>query len=79
MGVDEDLDQNLDLEPHWIAVHAQFKSEFTHLCKVPKSHDWSTSLQVKQQAHMGLVARKPVFGVSDKVSFKPDSSATETR
>ena len=28
--------------------------------------------------NMGLVARKPVFGVSDKVSFKPDSSATET-
>ena len=28
--------------------------------------------------HMGLVARKPVFGVSDKVSFKTVSSATET-
>ena len=28
--------------------------------------------------HMGHVARKPVFGVSDKVSFKPVSSATET-
>ena len=29
---------------------------------------------------MGLVARKPLFGVnvSDKVSFKPVSSATET-
>ena len=27
---------------------------------------------------MGLVARKPVFGVSDKESFKPVSSATET-
>ena len=27
---------------------------------------------------MGLVARKPVFGVSDKASFKPVSSATET-
>ena len=27
---------------------------------------------------MGLVARKPVFQVSDKVSFKPVSSATET-
>ena len=30
-------------------------------------------------SHMGLVARKPVFGVSDKASFKPVSSATETR
>ena len=28
--------------------------------------------------HMGLVTRKPVFGVSNKVSFKPVSSATET-
>ena len=27
---------------------------------------------------MGLVARKPVFGVSNKASFKPVSSATET-
>ena len=27
---------------------------------------------------LGLVARKPVFGVSFKVSFKPVSSATET-
>ena len=28
--------------------------------------------------HLGLVATKPVFGVSDKASFKPVSSATET-
>ena len=27
---------------------------------------------------MGLFARKPVFGVSDKASFDTDSSATET-
>ena len=27
---------------------------------------------------MGLVARKPVFGVSEKASFKPVSSAAET-
>ena len=27
---------------------------------------------------MGLVATKPVFGVSSKASFKPVSSATET-
>ena len=31
-----------------------------------------------EQYEMGLVARKPVFGVSDKASFKPISSATET-
>ena len=28
--------------------------------------------------YMGLNARKPVFRVSDKANFKPDSSATET-
>ena len=28
--------------------------------------------------NMGLVARKPVFGISDKVSFKPVSTATGT-
>ena len=27
---------------------------------------------------LGLVARKPVFWISDKASFKPVSSATET-
>ena len=31
------------------------------------------------QISYGLVARKPVFGVSDKANFKPVSSATETR
>ena len=29
------------------------------------------------EEYLGLVARKPVFGVSDKASFKPVSSATE--
>ena len=28
--------------------------------------------------HMGLAARKPVFGVSDKVRLKSTCSATET-
>ena len=28
--------------------------------------------------HFGLVARKPAFGVSDKASFKPVSSVTQT-
>ena len=28
--------------------------------------------------YLGLVVTKPVFGVSDKASFKPVSSATET-
>ena len=30
------------------------------------------------RSHLGLVARKPVFGVSDKGSFKAISTATET-
>ena len=40
------------------------------------------SLKVKNSCHiwtyMGLVARKPVFGVSEKARLKPFSSATET-
>ena len=37
------------------------------------------SLHPKQcDNEMGFVVRKPVFGVSDKGSFKPVSSATET-
>ena len=30
------------------------------------------------KSHMDLVVRKPVFGVSDKESFNPVSTATET-
>ena len=30
------------------------------------------------KVYLGRVARKPVFGVSDKAIFKPDCSATET-
>ena len=33
---------------------------------------------LKMFLKMGLVARKPVFGVSVEASFKPVSSATET-
>ena len=33
---------------------------------------------IKSGIYMGLAARKPVFGVCDKASFKPVSSATET-
>ena len=29
-------------------------------------------------AHMSLLVRKPVFGVSDQVMLKPANSATET-
>ena len=29
-------------------------------------------------SHLGLIARKPVFGVSEKASFKQVSSATQT-
>ena len=34
--------------------------------------------QVGNRDNMGLLARKPVFGVSNKARFKPVSSATET-
>ena len=34
--------------------------------------------QSECHSNMGLIARKPVFGVSVKTSFKPVSSATET-
>ena len=34
--------------------------------------------QVREIHYMGLDARKPVFGVSVKVRFKPAFSATET-
>ena len=36
------------------------------------------NVSYKHARHMGLVARKPVFGVSNKVRFKPACSATET-
>ena len=40
------------------------------------THKWV--LEKMLPSHMGLVVRKPVFRVSDKASFKPVSSATET-
>ena len=36
------------------------------------------TLSLRYRWNMGLVAGKPVFGVSDKASFKPVSSATVT-
>ena len=46
---------------------------------------WSEDVEVEREellktvcAQMGLVVRKPVFGVSDIACFKPVSSATET-
>ena len=39
--------------------------------KLPSEHIMSS------WQYMGLAARKPVFGVSDKVRFKPIPSATE--
>ena len=38
----------------------------------------SFNTSYKAWNHMGLIARKPVLGVSDKASFKPVSSATVT-
>ena len=39
---------------------------------------WRTSLLRTQIYQMGHVARKHVFGVSDKVTLKPTCSATDT-
>ena len=38
----------------------------------------SRSMTVNVLKYLGLVATKPVFGVSDKAKFKPVSSATGT-
>ena len=38
----------------------------------------STLITAGNDYHLGLVTTKPVFRVSDKASFKPVSSATET-
>ena len=42
-----------------------------------KDPDQTTSVYCIQN-EMGLVARKPVFGVSNKVRFKPACSATDS-
>ena len=43
------------------------------------SHPTSASgMWLMEVNYLGLVATKPVFGVSDKASFKPVSSATGT-
>ena len=39
---------------------------------------YNTNIFIAPLSDMGLVARKPVFGVFDKASFKTISSATET-
>ena len=43
-----------------------------------KLMELTCNLLEPRQLLMGLVARKPVFGVSEKASFKPVSSAAET-
>ena len=46
-----------------------------------RGYEWWLMVEAKKVhviSNMGLVARKTVFGVSDKASFKPGSSATET-
>ena len=59
---------------------------YLHICLIPvhsaKLHEITnkTGLSVYYLVflNMGLDARKSVFGVSDKTSFKPVSSATPT-
>ena len=47
---------------------------------IKKKHfEFRLDLQCSPRKYaMGLVARKPVSGVSDKASFRPVSSATKT-
>ena len=48
-----------------------------HLIEVNKYVKYLKN-QTRDAGYMGLVATKPVFGVSDKVRFKAACSATET-
>ena len=47
-------------------------------CKGITRKIWRKYSTLKAKYYLGLAARKPVFGVSDKVRFKPACSATET-
>ena len=71
MGRNESNQRNKQTQPHKILVlnwHMQSHSLSMHL---KKSSGAICFLP-------GLNARKPVFGVSHKVNFELDSSATET-
>ena len=53
--------------------------------EIPESTTFHHSLQYfwdknnfQGQIYMGLVVKKPVFGVSNKLRFKPACSATDT-
>ena len=43
-----------------------------------ENEDDNTSADITGKNHMGLAARKPVYGVFDKARLKPAGSATET-
>ena len=51
---------------HWVGLLSRIVAFLCH---------FHLSLDV---SHMGRIGRKPVFGVSNKVSFKQISSVTET-
>ena len=53
---------------HWRSEHEQ-------QLQIPLRH---TRTYLSRYSNLGLVARKPVFGVCDKASFKPVSTAIET-
>ena len=63
-----------DLMRHYIRPKAGLNSETGR----PQDLKILVSTKTTNGHDMGLVARKPVFSVSDKVSFKPVFSATET-
>ena len=71
-----------------VQTYSNVSTPIKHTCRTPRStltlvHDsvyikLGERRSVRAKVKLSLVARKPVFGVSDKESFKPVSSATET-
>ena len=61
----------------FIFQHFSFYEQLQSLALLFFSHV-RTCLPGLNKYYVGLVAKKPVFGVSDKASLKPFSSATET-
>ena len=47
------------------------------LGKLKLNHNMCVALQVWVSIYLSLVTRNPVFGVSDQLRLKPDSSASD--
>ena len=71
---------NQDQQLHTLAVNHGKEMEHLHLRNrdLERKRDGECLASSLLNYYLGLVATKPVFGVSDKVRFKPACSATET-